>query len=153
MNGILIENIRQLVQVRERTNDNPSFCTGQIMNRLPYIENAWLFIRDDVIDGFGSMDHCPYSEDIPLGTKIIDAAGKCVFPSFCDCHTHIVYAGSREKEFTDKIRGMSYREIAARGGGILNSARLLGETSEEELFQQSLVRAKELIRFGTGAVE
>ena len=153
MNGILIENIRQLVQVRERQENNPSFCRGQMMSRLPFIENAWLFIRDGVIDGFGSMNDCPYRDDIPLGTKIIDAAGKCVFPSFCDCHTHIVYAGSREKEFIDKIRGLSYREITARGGGILNSARLLGDTSEEDLFQQSLARAKELIRFGTGAVE
>ncbi|NLZ08114.1 MAG: imidazolonepropionase, partial [Bacteroidales bacterium] len=129
MDGILIENIRQLVQVRETPGDNPSWCGGHMMNRLPCIENAWLFIRDGVIDGFGPMERNPYREDIPLGTTIIDATGKCVFPSFCDCHTHIVYAGSREQEFTDKIRGLSYKEIAARGGGILNSARLLRETS------------------------
>lgn len=154
MNGILIENIKQLVQVRKTDpGKTSSFCRGKNMSRLPYIDNAWLFIRDGVIDGFGPMDSCPYTEDIPLGTKIIDATGKCVFPSFCDCHTHLVYAGSREKEFADKIRGLSYREIAARGGGILNSAALLHQTSEDALFEQSLVRVRELIRFGTGAVE
>lgn len=154
MNGILIENIKQLVQVREAYPGGvSSYCSGKDMNRLPCIENAWLFILDGVIDGFGPMDTCPYTGDIPLGAKIIDATGKCVFPSFCDCHTHIVFADSREKEFMDKIRGLSYREIAARGGGILNSAALLHQTPEDVLFEQSLVRARELIRFGTGAVE
>ncbi|MDD2538564.1 MAG: imidazolonepropionase [Bacteroidales bacterium] len=154
MNGILIENIKQLVQVRTGVSGEAFSCsTGNEMNRLPCLENAWLFIRDGMIDGFGPMENCPYKEDIPLGTKIIDATGRCVFPSFCDCHTHIVFAGSREKEFSDKNRGLSYRQIAARGGGILNSAALLHKTTEEELFEQSLVRARELIRFGTGAVE
>jgi imidazolonepropionase len=154
MAGILIENIKQLVQVRNGYGEGSvSACNGKELNRLPCIENAWLYISEGIIDGFGPMETSPYKEDVPLGTEIIDATGKCVFPSFCDCHTHIVYAGSREKEFVDKIRGLSYREIAARGGGILNSARLLHQTSEEELYRQSLVRAREMIGFGTGAVE
>ena len=86
-------------------------------------------------------------------TEIIDATGKFVFPSFCDSHTHLVYAGSREMEFTDKIRGLSYEEIARRGGGILNSAKKLHETSEDELFDQSMARINEIISLGTGAVE
>lgn len=154
MNGILIENIKQLVQVRRGYEEGTSgACKGEDLNHLPCIDNAWLYISEGIIDGFGPMETCPYTEDIPLGTEVIDATGKCVFPSFCDCHTHIVYAGSREKEFMDKIRGLSYREIAARGGGILNSARLLQQTSEEELFRQSVVRAREIMSFGTGAVE
>ncbi len=154
MNGILIENIKQLVQVRRDYEEGTSgACKGEDLNHLPCIDNAWLYISEGIIDGFGPMETCPYTEDIPLGTEVIDATGKCVFPSFCDCHTHIVYAGSREKEFMDKIRGLSYREIAARGGGILNSARLLQQTSEEELFRQSVVRAREIMSFGTGAVE
>ena len=154
MNGILIENIKQLVQVRRGYEDGASrACKGEELNHLPCIDNAWLFISEGIIDGFGPMETCPYTEDIPLGTQMIDATGKCVFPSFCDCHTHIVYAGSREKEFMDKIRGLSYREIAARGGGILNSARLLHQTSEEELFRQSMVRVREVMGFGTGAIE
>lgn len=154
MNGILIENIKQLVQVRRGYEEGTSgACKGEDLNHLPCIDNAWLYISEGIIDGFGPMETCPYTEDIPLGTEVIDATGKCVFPSFCDCHTHIVYAGSREKEFMDKTRGLSYREIAARGGGILNSARLLQQTSEEELFRQSVVRAREIMSFGTGAVE
>lgn len=83
----------------------------------------------------------------------LDAGGGYVFPAFCDPHTHLVYAGSREKEYTDKIRGLSYEEIAQRGGGILNSAKLLHDTPEEELFRQSMDRVNEIISFGTGAVE
>ncbi len=154
MSGILIENIGQLLQVRQEPEDKEQhFCAGTEMDRLPFIKNAWLYIREGLIDGFGNMNTCPYKEDVPAGTKIIDASGRCVFPSFCDCHTHLVFAGSREQEFSDKIRGLTYREIAARGGGILNSARLLQNTTEDELYRQTLERAKELIRFGTGAVE
>ena len=154
MSGILIENIGQLLQVRQEPQDKEQhFCAGTDMDRLPYLNDAWLYIRDGLIDGFGTMNSCPYREDVPAGTKIVDASGRCVFPSFCDCHTHLVFAGSREQEFSDKIRGLTYREIAARGGGIINSARLLQNTTEDELFLQTLERAKELIRFGTGAVE
>ena len=112
------------------------------------MHGCWL--RMDIIAGYGPMSEKP---DAVAGMKILDAGGGYVFPSFCDSHTHLVYAGSREKEYTDKIRGLSYEEIARRGGGILNSARLLHETSEDELFRQSMERVSEIITFGTGAVE
>jgi imidazolonepropionase len=144
--NILIKNISCLVQ----TEDSPKlFVSGKNMSSVGSIENAWLTIKNDRIEDFGHMRSAP----VMNSSKVIDASGKMVFPSFCDSHTHLVFAGSREKEFIDKIRGLSYEEIAARGGGILNSAKLLHETSEEELFLQSSVRMKEIIRMGTGAVE
>jgi imidazolonepropionase len=143
----IIYNIGIMVQVR----DEPvAFVAGNDMSHLPVIENAWLLIEDDIIAGYGSMSAMPSFSDALDG---IDAGGGYVFPSFCDPHTHLVYAGSREKEYTDKIRGLSYDEIAKRGGGILNSAALLHETSEDELFSQSMERIREIIAFGTGAVE
>lgn len=139
MSYILIENIRQLVQVQETSSSgNVTFRAGEQMSLLPCVEDAWLFIEDDRIAGFGPMSQSPYSEQVPVGTQIIDASGCLVFPSFCDCHTHLVYAGSREREFMDKIRGLSYEEIAARGGGILNSSKLLQSVSENELFEETL---------------
>jgi imidazolonepropionase len=119
------------------------------------IDDAWLFVENGVISDFGSMDEIRKGKVSfsTTGIKEIDAAGSFVFPSFCDSHTHIVYAGSREKEFSDKIRGLSYEEIALRGGGILNSAKILHETSETELYYQSLERINEIIALGTGAVE
>lgn len=145
--SLIIYNIGMLVQVR----DEPvAFVAGGEMARLPVVENAWLLIENDIIAGYGSMDKMPsFSNAI----NKIDAAGGYVFPAFCDSHTHLVYAGSREKEYTDKIRGLSYEEIARRGGGILNSAQLLHQTSEEELLRQSMERVREIISFGTGAVE
>ena len=126
------------------------FVAGGDMARLPVVENAWLLIENDIIAGYGSMDKMPsFSNAI----NRLDAGGGYVFPAFCDSHTHLVYAGSREKEYTDKIRGLSYEEIARRGGGILNSAQLLHQTSEDELFRQSMERVREIISFGTGAVE
>jgi imidazolonepropionase len=125
------------------------------MAELNTVDDAFLYIRSGVIIDFGRMRDIELS-DIPLEDRQIrhiDAGGKLVFPSFCDPHTHIVYAGSRESEFTDRIKGLSYEEIAKRGGGILNSARKLHDTSEEELFAQSLVRILEIISSGTGAVE
>ncbi|MGB4083947.1 MAG: imidazolonepropionase, partial [Bacteroidales bacterium] len=117
---------------------------------LPVIENGWLLIEDGIIAGYGPAETMPgFSSAV---TKL-DAGGGYLFPAFCDPHTHLVYAGSREKEYTDKIRGLSYEEIAKRGGGILNSAKLLHETSEDELFRQSMERVNEIISFGTGAVE
>jgi imidazolonepropionase len=145
--SLLIYNIGMLVQTRE---EPVAFVAGSDMARLPVIEDAWLLIEDGIIGGYGP------SSDMPLFSDAIDrldAGGGFVFPSFCDPHTHIVYAGSREKEYTDKIRGLSYEEIARRGGGILNSARLLHETTGEELFRQSMDRVREIIGFGTGAVE
>jgi imidazolonepropionase len=136
-----------LVQTRE---DGALFTAGKEMAVLPVIEKGWLLIEDGIIAGYGPPETMPaFSSDI----RRLDAGGGYVFPAFCDSHTHLVYAGSREKEYTDKIRGLSYEEIAKRGGGILNSAKLLHETSEDELFRQSMERVREIISFGTGAVE
>jgi imidazolonepropionase len=144
--NILIKNISCLVQ----TEESPKLLvTGTDMSMIGSIENGWLSIKDGKINDFGQMRSMPEE----TGFEVIDASGKLVFPSFCDSHTHLVYAGSREKEFVDKIRGLSYEEIAGRGGGILNSAKRLHETSEEDLFIQSSVRINEIIRMGTGAVE
>ncbi len=110
------------------------------------LENAWLSIEEGRISGFGPMDRCPSSEGL-------DARGGMLMPGFCDSHTHLVYAGSRDGEFLDKIQGLSYEEIAARGGGILNSADLLQRTSEAELFRQSMVRVQEVMAKGTVALE
>jgi imidazolonepropionase len=145
MSQLLIKNIKQLVQVRTVS---PLLLKGVEMQELPVIENAWLHIINDTIAAFGEMDTCP-----DLAIETIDAAGKLVFPAWCDSHTHIVYAGSRESEFVDKIHGLSYEEIAQKGGGILNSAKRLQETSEDELFTQAKRRADEIISYGTGAVE
>ncbi len=145
--SILIKNIGQLLQ----TEDKPvAFVAGEAMSRLPMIDNAWLLMEDGIITGFGTMDSIP--SDLPA-VQLIDAAGGFVLPSFCDSHTHLVYAGSREIEYIDKIRGISYEEIARRGGGILNSVQRLHETSEDDLFSQSMKRVEEIISFGTGAVE
>lgn len=149
MSSLLIVNIGKLVQVRERTH---SPLRGAQMDILPVIDNAFLLSEQGKISAFGSMSELPqYS--LRNAEKVIDASGRMVLPAFCDCHTHLIYAGSREIEFIDKIRGLSYQEIAARGGGILNSARLLHETSEEELFRQAMVRVEEVMHFGTGAIE
>ena len=145
--SLVIHNTGMLVQTRE---ENLAFTAGRDMSVLPVIEKGWLLIEDGVIAGYGPPETMPsFSNALPR----LDAGGGYVFPSFCDPHTHLVYAGSREKEYTDKIRGLSYEEIAKRGGGILNSAKLLHETSEEELFRQSMERVREIISFGTGAVE
>jgi imidazolonepropionase len=152
LNRLLISNIRSLVQ----TEDLPkSRVCGREMAHLNTITDAFLYIIEGIISDFGTMEEL-IERNIPVndnGLKHIDARGKLVFPSFCDSHTHLVYAGSREAEFTDKIRGLSYEEIAKRGGGILNSADKLHETSEEELFDQSMRRVNEIIDLGTGAVE
>jgi imidazolonepropionase len=142
----LIINIKELLQVRETPIDKVS---GSDMAVLPSIKNAFLLIEDDTIAAFGSMDNCPKLH--PENT--IDATGKIVLPSWCDSHTHLVYAGNREQEFVDRIKGLSYEEIANRGGGILNSAKRLNETSEAEIYQQSKKRLEEVIQQGTGAIE
>ncbi len=143
---ILFKNIKELVQVRTA---NLSFVSGKEMKELPSIKNAYLLIENGRIADFGSMDACPLTQT----DEVIDATGKMILPSWCDSHTHIVYAGNREGEFVDRINGMSYEEIANRGGGILNSAKKLNETSEEALYLESEVRVKEVINLGTGAVE
>ncbi|TDE45030.1 imidazolonepropionase [Flavobacterium rhamnosiphilum] len=142
----LIINIKELLQVRETSIAKVS---GAEMAILPTIKNAFLVIKDNLIADFGSMENLP-----PIhADKTIDATGKMVLPSWCDSHTHIVYAGNREQEFVDRINGMTYEEIANRGGGILNSAKKLNETTEEEIYNQSKARLEEVMRLGTGAVE
>ncbi|WP_413997968.1 imidazolonepropionase [Flavobacterium sp. W1B] len=142
----LIINIKELLQVRETSIPKVS---GAEMAILPTIKNAYLLIQDDLIANFGSMDNLPQIK----ADKVIDAAGKIVLPTWCDSHTHIVYAGNREQEFVDRINGLTYEEIANRGGGILNSAKKLNESSEEEIYEQSKSRLEEVMRLGTGAVE
>lgn len=142
----LIINIQELLQVRETS---VSKVSGAEMAVLPTIKNAFLLIKDNLIADFGEMKNLPEIK----ADKVIDATGKVVLPSWCDSHTHIVYAGNREQEFVDRINGLSYEEIANRGGGILNSAKKLNETSEDEIYEQSKVRLEEVMRLGTGAVE
>jgi imidazolonepropionase len=149
---LLIKNIKGLLG----TEDEPKLkrC-GSDMTILNLITDAYIYIDHGKISGFGSMGEMPEAlihKNSP-DLEVIDASGKFVFPSFCDSHTHLVYAGSREQEFADRIRGLSYEEIARRGGGILNSAKKLHETSEDELYNQSIVRINEIILQGTGAVE
>ena len=149
--GILIKNIKSLVQVEDKPRLKVS---GKEMSEVKTIEDAYLYIVGGLIRDFGPMKEFYLNKSRYENTEIkIDASGKMVFPSFCDSHTHIVYAGSREGEFADKIKGLSYEEIARRGGGILNSAKKLHETPENELYDQSFERIKEIIRLGTGAVE
>jgi imidazolonepropionase len=125
------------------------------MMEVNTVSDAFLYLSDGLIKDFGRMSEMDNADFIHENNhyEIIDASGKIVFPSFCDSHTHIVYAGSREIEYIDKIRGLSYPEIAKRGGGILNSAKGLHDISEDELFEQSSVRVNEIISMGTGAVE
>jgi len=148
---ILIINIKELVGIDE---SNRPFMSGTTMGKLQTIKNAFLFIEKGLILEFGSMEHLFIPDDWKKkGIKVIDASGKLVFPSFCDSHTHLVYAGSREIEYVDKIKGLSYEEIAKRGGGILNSAKRLHDASETELIGEALERLEEITWLGTGAVE
>ena len=141
----LFINIKELIQIRETSTKKVS---GASMNILPTIKNAFLLVENGIITDYGSMKKAPTSAD-----KTVDCTGKMILPTWCDSHTHIVYAGNREQEFVDRINGLSYEEIANRGGGIVNSAKKLQETSEEELYQQSAKRLEEVIALGTGAVE
>ena len=144
--SILIINIKELLQVRD---SNILKVSGKDMNVLPTLKNAYVLIEDDTIVDYGSMD-----DIINLDAdKVIDAEGKIVLPAWCDSHTHIVYAGNREQEFVDRINGLSYEQIANRGGGILNSAATLQSTSETDLYEQSIKRVKEVMKLGTGALE
>jgi imidazolonepropionase len=148
---ILIKNIKELVQVEDQT---LAMRAGKQMSDLNTIKNAYLFIEDGNISGFGKMENIPG----PFSTQqqdvlSIDASGKMVFPSFCDSHTHLVYPASREIEYVDKIKGLSYEEIAKRGGGILNTARKMQEISEDDLHESAMKRLNEIASMGTGAVE
>ena len=135
-----------LLQIRPLTTQKVS---GSQMKELPKLQDAWLLLEDDVIHSFGQMSEIPDLKDL----KTLDCSGKIVLPSWCDSHTHLVYAGNREQEFVDRINGLSYQEIAASGGGIINSAKKLQATSQEELFAQSEKRLQEVIQQGTGAIE
>ena len=146
---ILIKNIKQLVQVEHQPQLR---LDGPAMKNLFCLDNAWLAIEDDTIVGFGAMTDWTGISDWSNLT-IIDATDKIVFPCYCDSHTHLVYAGSREGEFFDRINGLTYEDIFARGGGILNSSRKLQDTSEEILLQSALTRLDEIMSQGTGAVE
>ncbi|MBS3808301.1 MAG: imidazolonepropionase [Bacteroidales bacterium] len=145
--NILIKNIQSLVNVVDQPD---KWVAGEDMSHLNTLDDAWLFIENGKIKDFGKMNSLKEND---IQGQVLDATGRMVFPSFCDSHTHLVYAGSREIEYGDKIRGLSYEEIARRGGGILNSSRWLHNTPEDSLYEQSLRRIHEIIALGTGAVE
>lgn len=149
MKKLLIKNIKGLVQVGE---DIPEVLKGIEMKNLPILENAFLAMEDGIVVAYGSMDDWGGINDW-RDLEIIDASDKYVMPAFCDPHTHVVFAKSREEEFVDRINGLTYEEIALKGGGILNSARRLGEMSEDELFEQTMSRIETLKQYGTGALE
>ncbi len=148
-NRILIKNIKSLVQVRDA---GILKVSGAAMKELPCIDNAWMAIDNGLIADYGSMIDFPGIEDWK-GLEIMDCDGKLILPCYADSHTHIVYAGNREGEFVDRINGLSYDEIFARGGGILNSAKRVSEATEDDLFEQAMVRLKEVIGQGTGSIE
>ncbi|MCQ2260798.1 MAG: imidazolonepropionase [Bacteroidales bacterium] len=142
----LVKNIKSLLQVEK---DPRLKVCGADMAHIDHIENAYLIVEDDKIAAFGPMSELKEQ----TFDKEVDATGRMLLPSFCDSHTHLVYAGSREIEYIDKIRGLSYDEIAKRGGGILNSAKRVQEASEEQLYEDAMARLEQIIGFGTGAVE
>ena len=144
--SLLVKNIGCIVGIDE---SGRTRAAGEEMSNIGMLENAWLLTDGERIGSYGTMDTLPHEE----GHEVIDAKGGWLFPSFCDSHTHIVYAGSREQEFLDKINGLSYEEIAKRGGGILNSADRLHDTSEDELYRQAMERIDEIVAMGTGLVE
>ncbi|MBR1517241.1 MAG: imidazolonepropionase [Bacteroidales bacterium] len=142
----LISNIKQLVQVEEHPRQR---VCGKDMAQMQTVNDAYLIVEDDHFAGYGTMSELPEQ----TFDHEVNAEGRMVFPSFCDSHTHLVYSGSREIEYIDKIRGLSYEEIALRGGGILNSAKRVQEASEEQLFDDAMQRLQQMIGFGSGAVE
>lgn len=144
---LLVKNIAKIVGIDE---DRRARVLGENMDCVHTLDDSWLVAEDGWIADYGLMSNVPSEETFD---RVVDAEGGMLFPSFCDSHTHIVYAGSREQEFVDKIHGLSYEEIARRGGGILNSADRLHEASEEELYAQAMERVREIILKGTGAVE
>lgn len=150
--SLFITNIKELVQ----TDDGQRvWAAGKEMDQLNTLKDAWLLVEGDKISAFGTMGDGAYDQIVAKGSgyQVLDAKQGMVFPSFCDSHTHLVYAGSRELEYVDKIKGLSYEEIAKRGGGILNSAQKLAQYTEEQLIEEALPRLEEIIAYGTGAVE
>jgi imidazolonepropionase len=144
----IITNIRQLLQTYD--NNAPAKISGAAMDNVPHIDNAWLIIENGTIHSYGSMDALPAATS---ADEHIDATGSLVLPAWCDSHTHLVFAAPRDGEFVDRIKGVSYEEIARRGGGILNSARKLNELDENLLYEQSLERLMNVMAQGTGAIE
>ncbi len=147
MPAIIITNIKSLVNTRTEN----QLLRGKQLAELPCIENAYLVIENGIIAEYGEMDMLGWTDN--KNDNVIDAAGQFVLPAWCDSHTHLVFAASREEEFIDKIQGMSYAEIAAKGGGILNSAKKIAEATELELLRSAWTRLQEIILLGTGAVE
>ena len=145
----VIKNIAELIQTEESPR---KWVAGKDMSKINTIKDAFVEVENGIITLFGSMEEWEGIEDWN-NTEIIDAEGGMVFPTYCDSHTHLVFAASRESEFVDRINGLSYSEIAHKGGGILNSAEKLQNTSEDELYEDSLVRLNELVQMGTGAIE
>ncbi len=151
MSVTLFKNIGAIIQSHLKA---PLLQKGNAMAQLQTCEDAWLAIENDKIVEFGSMkDWESIKGKYPESATVIDVEGKFILPAFCDSHTHIVYAGSRENEFVYKIKGMSYEDIAKQGGGIINSAKKLQNTSEDELFENAQKRINEMIKMGTGAIE
>ncbi|MCB0821107.1 MAG: imidazolonepropionase [Bacteroidales bacterium] len=148
MSSILITNIKKLVSTEENP---PKWKAGKDMSKLPSLENSFLYIINDKIAEYGTMSNI--RAEFQQASKIIDASGKMVFPAFCDSHTHLLYPASREIEYVDKIKGLTYEEIAKRGGGILNTAQKMKQTTVAELVDSALERLDEIKKFGTGAVE
>jgi imidazolonepropionase len=143
---ILFTHIKELVQIRDASKQKVS---GQEMKELPVLKNAFLLIENETIKDYGRM--------LELGDvsadQTVDCTGRVILPTWCDSHTHLVFAATREGEFVDRINGLTYEEIAAKGGGILNSAKKLQQASEDELYEDAVVRLKEVIQLGTGAIE
>lgn len=144
--NLIVKNIGQLIGIRPK---EVKSLRGDEMNKVISLENAWLSVNGDEIESFGPMSDCPKCDNV----EIIDADGGIVIPAFCDSHTHLVWAGDRSAEFIDKINGLTYEEIAARGGGILNSSDRLNSSSEDELFDSARRRLRQIMALGTGAVE
>ena len=145
----VIKNIAELIQTEEYPR---KWVAGKDMAKISSIKDAFVEVENGIISLFGSMEEWEGIEDWN-NTEIIDAEGGMVFPSYCDSHTHLVFAASRESEFVDRINGLSYSEIAQNGGGILNSAEKLKNTSEDELYEDAIIRLNELVQMGTGAIE
>jgi imidazolonepropionase len=140
-------NIKELIQIEDLPK---KYVSGKEMSKLPTLKNAFLIVENDIISDFGTMDNLPNNIHF---NSIIDVTNKLILPTWCDSHTHIVYAGNRVQEFVDRIHGLTYEAIANKGGGILNSAKLLQKTSEEDLYAQAATRVEEVMQLGTGAVE
>ena len=148
--SIIITDIQTLYGIQQA---GRGVFKGAELGNVEQLSNAWLSIHDGLISGFGKMETIAADVDLSSFKEVMSVKGKSILPTWCDSHTHIVFAGSREDEFVSRIKGVSYEMIAKNGGGILNSAKKLNETSEEELFESASARLHTLIKMGTGAIE